>query len=91
MKAIVKEIQIGGGVCVTSLEEACKEFVKMISRSSDSGYRAKILFAIELPTGTVKVITIRDEDKQTVAYGNFEGLPDFLEYSKDVLSKEGSK
>ena len=89
MKAIVKEIQVGGGVCVSNLEEACKEFVKMTSRSSESGYRAKINFTIKLPDGTIKAITIRDEDEETIAYGDFEGLPDFLEYSKTVLSEEG--
>ena len=88
MKAIVKEIQVGGGLCFKNLEDACKEFVRMASNSSDTGYRAKILFAIELPTGTVKVITIRDEDRETVAYGDFEGLPSFLDYSKTVLMED---
>lgn len=85
MKATIKEIQVGGGVCVHSLEEACKEFVKMASRSSETGYRAKLNFTIKLPDGQMKTITIRDEDEETVAYGDFKGLPDFLDYSKEVL------
>jgi len=84
-KAIVKDIQVGGGICVISLEEACKEFIRMVSRSSDSGYRAKINFTIKLPSGTIKAITIRDEDGETVAYGDFEGLPSMLDYAKEVL------
>ena len=86
-KTLVKDIQVGGDVCVNSLEEACKEFAKMVSRSSEAGYRAKLNFAIELPDGTVKSITIWGEDDQTVAYGDFEGLPSFLDYSKEILGK----
>ena len=59
----------------------------MVSTSSETGYRAKLNFTIKLPDGTIKSITIRDEDDQTVAYGDFEGLPDFLDYSKEVLEK----
>jgi hypothetical protein len=88
VKAIVKEIQVGGGHCVSSLEEACKEFMKMVSRSGETGYRAKLNFTIKLPNGEIKYITIRDDDNETVAYGDFEGLPSFLDYSKEVLGKD---
>lgn len=81
-KAVVTHIQVGGGVYANSLEEACVEFLGMVS--SSSGYRAKINFTIKLPDGTIKTITIRDEDEETVAYGDFAGLPDFLEYSREI-------
>jgi hypothetical protein len=82
MKAIVKEIQVGGGLCFKNLEDACKCYTDMLKQEVA---RTKMLFAIELPSGEVKQITIRDEDGETVAYGDFEGLPSFLDYSKTVL------
>jgi len=86
MKAVVKEIQVGGGRTYKSLEEACREYVDMIS--TNSGYYAKINFTIKLPNGQIKSITIRDEDNETVAYGDFDGLPNFLDYSKEVVGKK---
>ena len=87
MSAIIKGIQVGGSVCANSLEEACREYIKMVSRSSEMGYRPKLNFTIKLADGTIKSITIRDEDDQTIAYGDFEGLQSFLDYSKEVLKK----
>ena len=87
MKAIVKEIQVGGGSICHSLEDACREYVLMV-RNVD-GYRAKICFVIQLPNGETKQITIRDEDSETVAYGNFEGLPGMLDYAKEVENATG--
>ena len=84
MKAVVKSIQIGGGLNVVNLEDACQKYIDMISNSGEQGYRAKIIFLIKLPNGEEKQITIRDEDNETVAYGNFEGLPSFLDYAKEV-------
>ena len=78
MKAVVKEIQVGGFYNVESLEDACKVFLK------ENVKRTKIHFTIQCPDGKVRFITIRDEDGGTVAYGNFEGLPSFLDYAKDV-------
>ena len=82
MKAIVKEIQVGGLKIVPSLAKACEQYVLMMS--CDLPYVAKIRFSIELPNGETKSITIRDEDEQTVAYGDFEGLPSFLDYAKEA-------
>jgi len=83
----VIEIQIGGGPIVHTLEEACREYIRLL----DSGepIRAKIHFTIEAKHGETRVITIRDDDDLgTVAYGDFEGLSSFLEYAKEVI-KEG--
>lgn len=82
MEAIVREIQIGGGRIVDSLEAACREYIRMVDNSGEDGYRAKLCFILELPIGEVKQITIRDTDSQTVAYGDFGGLPSFLDYAK---------
>jgi len=81
MRAIVKEIQIGGDEIVHSLEDACCEYMEMVH--SPESYRAKMNFTIQLPDGEIKSITIRDEDDQTVAYGDFVELPSFLDYSKE--------
>ena len=55
--------------------------------SYDLPYK-KMHFTIKLPNGETKHITIRDEDGETVAYGDFEGLPSFLDYSRQVLGEE---
>lgn len=86
MKAIVKQIQIGGGQIVDTLEDACIEFLAMIHRQDVARY--KINFTIELPNGEIKAITIRDEGNETVAYGDFEGLPSMLDYAEN-LRQEG--
>ena len=88
MKAIVTEIQVGGGVCVNNLEQACADFMSMVRTTSDTGYRAKLNFAITLPNGETKHITIRDEDNETVAYGDFDGLPNVLDYAKEVIQHQ---
>ena len=83
MKAIVQSIQVGGGKVVNSLQEAVAEYARMLQ---DEEFPAleKLHFAIELPSGEIKHITIRDEDSGTVAYGDFVGLPNSLEYARDV-------
>lgn len=82
MKAIITKIQVGGQRIVRSLDEACVEYVLMVEP-----LRAKITFIIKLPNGETRHITIRDEDGQTVAYGDFGGLPSFLDYAKEVSSE----
>ena len=86
MKAIVTEIQVGGFHTCHNLKDACEEYLDMLNVTSTP--RAKLHFTICLPNGTRKTVTIRDEDKQTVAYGNFEGLPSFLDYAKEVAGQE---
>ena len=81
-KAIVTEIQVNGLYGAKSLEEACKIFMRL-------GCRTKIHFVIKLPDGEERHITIRDEDTETVAYGDFKGLPSMLDYAQ-ALKDEGS-
>ena len=82
MKAIVKEIQVGGVWDAESLEDACLKYITLKPN------RSKIIFVIQLPNKEIKQITIRDEDAETVAYGDFKGLPSFLDYSKEVLGED---
>jgi len=83
-KAIVKEIQIGGlGICDT-LDEACRRYTEYVD---NDGPLTKMVFAIELPSGEIRQITIRQEDEEIVAYGDFGELPSFLDYTKAVKSK----
>ena len=86
MVAKIIDIQVGGGVIVNTLEEACREYVKMID--GEGGYRAKINFTIKLPSGgELRYITIRDEDAETIAYGDCDGLPGFLDYAQELKLK----
>jgi len=87
MKAIVTEIQVGGFHTCSNLKDACEEYLDMFMGDSIVP-RTKIHFEIALPSGIRKTITIRDEDNQTVAYGDFKGLPSFLDYAKEVMGEE---
>lgn len=87
MKAIVRDIQVGGGQICGSLEEACREYMGMIEEHSMA--RTKINFAIELPNNKIKHITIRDVDGETIAYGDFEGLPSMLDWARELQEKGG--
>ena len=80
MIANVDEIQVCGGRLFNNLEEACRDYLQCLKEGID---REKLRFTIILPTGKVKSITIRQEDEQVVAYGDFEGLPSFLDYAKE--------
>lgn len=83
--ATVFTIQVGGYKNCHTLKEACEEYLRMITNTE--GYRDKISFAIHCNDGVTRFITIRDEDDKTVAYGDFKGIPDILEYAK-ILSKK---
>ena len=85
MIAKVEEIQVCGRRLFTNLEEACKDYLQCLEGGID---REKLHFTIILPTGKVKSITIRQEDEQVVAYGDFEGLPNALDYAKEVWGNE---
>lgn len=82
-KAKVVEIQVGGVANVNSLEGACRELIRQVREFEIR--RTKICFVVELPTGEHKQITIRDEDDETIAYGNMEGLPSMLDYAKEMF------
>lgn len=79
MKAVVKEIQINGGLIVSDLDSAVK-------RLSYEGPQ-KIHFCIEMPDGSLKGISFRQEGQEVLAYGDFEGLPDFIDVVEAVSGK----
>jgi len=82
MKAIVKEIQIAGGHISHDLIDACEELID-VNEHYDAPL--KLHFTIVLPNKEIKSITIRQEGDEIVAYGDFDGLPDFLEYAEGVV------
>ncbi len=83
MKVVVTEIQVGGGPLASTLEEAFTLYIFGLPSSAPD----KINFTVKLLTGEVKHITLRQENDQVIAYGDLEGLPSFLEYSKETLGK----
>jgi len=86
--ATVNEIQVCGRSLHKMLSEACLDYLECIARGTD---REKINFSIILSNGEVKHITIRQEDDRVVAYGDFEGLPNVLEWvEKDRMVKKCS-
>ena len=83
MVAVVKEIQVCGGRLFTNLEKACRDYLECLANGID---REKLNFSITLPDGKTKHITIRQEDNRVVAYGDFEGLQNALDYAKEVIN-----
>jgi len=39
---------------------------------------------VKLPSGEIRQTTIRQEDEEIVAYGDFGELPSFLDYTRAV-------
>lgn len=85
MKATVKEIQVCGGRLFATLEGACREYLDCLDQNID---REKLHFTVIMPDKSVKGITIRQEADGLVAYGDFDGLPNMLDYAREV---EGEK
>lgn len=84
MVAKVKEIQVCGGHITHDLKDACASYLEVLEEGTD---RKKLSFTIILPDGSVKSITIRQEGEDfnnLVAYGDFEDLPNALDYAKEV-------
>ena len=77
--AMVKEIQVCGRKVHEMLSEACLDYLECIANGTD---REKISFVVILANGETKHITIRQEDNRVVAYGDFDGLPNALEYAQ---------
>ena len=77
--ATVKEIQVCGGKIHKTLSEACLSYLESVANGTD---REKINFATLLTNGETKHITIRQEDNRVIAYGDFDGLPNALEYAQ---------
>ena len=78
---IVKEIQVCGHRLHTNLASACRDYLDCLASGID---REKIHFSFLLPNGESKSITIRQDGDRVIAYGDFEGLPNALEWAMDL-------
>jgi len=83
--AKVKEIQVCGNRIATMLSDACLDYLQDITEGTD---RPKLHFTIILDNGISKAITFRQEDTGIEVYGDFLGLPSFLDYAKRILHEE---
>ena len=79
--AKVKEIQVCGSRIATMLSDACLNYIEDIAQGTD---RPKLNFTVVLDDGSIKHITFRQEDGGIEVYGDFEGMPNFLEWAKRV-------
>ena len=87
--AKVVEMQVDGIEPCFSLKDACATLTEWEKRQGEEGPTlTKIHFLLVLPNGEQKSITIRDDGKETVAYGDFEGLGTFLDFAAVELSPE---
>jgi len=82
--AKVIEIQVCGGRITTGLLDMCSAYIQNVEEGTDS---PKLHFTIMMDDNTVRHITFRQEDESIVGYGNFEGLPSFLDYTKAIQKK----
>jgi hypothetical protein len=80
--AKVKEIQICGGKICDRLYGACGEYIKAIDNGTD---REKLHFDILLDNGQTKSITLRQMEDGVHVYGDFEGMPNALEWVRTVM------
>ncbi len=85
--AKVHSIQVCGLDYYNNLEDACLDYVNHSINETPDSPPMKIHFAIDLDDGTTKSITFRHEGKTLHVYGDFEGIPDFLEWSKLYVNK----
>ena len=87
MIATVRDIQVCGGRIFSNLEDAVRDYLKCLDDGID---REKLNFSILLPNGETKHITIRQEDNQIVAYGDFDGLPNALSYAREIMKEDNN-
>lgn len=80
--AKVEEIQVCGGDTATTLIDACLVYIQAVDQDTD---REKLNFSIILDDGTTKHITFRQENDGIHVYGDFEGMPNFLEWSRKMF------
>ena len=74
-----KEIQVCGMSLYDNLYDACRDYIKAVKTGTD---REKLNFAVELDDGTTKHITFRETDNGIEVYGDFEGMPNMLEWAQ---------
>jgi len=80
--AEIEEIQVCGGHVHQHLYSVCLDYIACVDGKID---REKINFAVALDDGSVKHITFRETDDGVQVYGDFEGMPNALEWAKRVF------
>ena len=70
--AKVKQIKVCGSVVTTRLYNTCSEYIVQVNKDTN---KRQIRLEIELDTGEVKTITLRQEANDIRVYGTFEGMP----------------
>ena len=76
--AKVKAIQTNGYHICYTLKNACQELLDPANENAPE----KMNIAVITLSGKVKHITLRQEDDGIYVYGDFEGMPDFVEYAQ---------
>ena len=82
--AKLREVQVCGCRVFDNLEEACSDYLHCLANDID---REKLNFAVELDDGTVKHITFRETEDGVEVYGDFEGMPDALEWAQKYVKE----
>ena len=77
--AKLNSIQVCGVRLFDNLYDACRNYILTVEEGID---REKLNFSIQLANGQTKHITIRQEENGVIAYGDFEGLPNALEWAQ---------
>jgi len=77
--AKVKEIQVCGGHLYDNLLGAFSDYLRCLADGVD---REKVNFSVVLDDGKVNHITFRQEDDGIHVYGDFEGMPNALEWAQ---------
>jgi len=84
--AKVREIQSCGGKISLRLMDACFDYLEDVIDGTD---RSKLNFSIETDSGDIKHITFCQEDNGIHVYGDFEGMPNFLEWAQLHVNNGG--
>jgi len=77
--AKAEEIQVCGLDLYDRLYHACQDYIRRVDEGID---REKLNFAVKLDDGSTKHITFRETADGIEVYGDFEGMPDMLEWAK---------
>ena len=82
----VIEVQVGGVLNCKTLEEACKAYLNLLKEACPN----KIHFYIQLRNSKTGSITLRQEKKAIIVYGDFPDMVDTLELAQ-IWYKRGGK
>jgi phosphosulfolactate synthase (CoM biosynthesis protein A) len=83
--ARVQEIQVCGGGITDRLYNACSEYIRQVNNDID---RQKLNFTVVLDNGETKHITFRQMEDGIHVYGDFEFMPNALEWTMRVTGRK---